>query len=287
MAILAVSYGNRKGEPRLGSVQSRAHEVLKDAPVLEAEEIVFSYDRKPVLRELSMRIFQGEFVGIIGPNGAGKSTLLNLLNGLLLPRKGRILLHQKDLRSYTSNDIARHIATVPQFADIVFPYRVMEIVLMGRHPWLGRFAFEAASDITIAREAIEATDVAQFADRFFAELSGGEKQGVIIARALAQDTPILLLDEPTSSLDLKHQVFIYRLLERMRHEQRKTIVVVSHDINLAALFCERLVLIKDGAVMKEGTPGEIISRELIRQAYETEVEILTDEQGMPFVRLLK
>lgn len=269
------------------SADSKPAETLKDAPVLEAEEIGFSYDQKPVLRGLSVRIFPGEFVGIIGPNGAGKSTLLNLLNGLLLPRQGRILLHQKELRTHTANDIARHIAIVPQFADIVFPYRVMEIVLMGRHPWLGPFAFESASDVAIAQQAMMATDVVHFADRFFTELSGGEKQGVIIARALAQNTPVLLLDEPTSSLDLKHQVFIYRLLDRMRREQGKTIVVVSHDINLAALFCERLVLLKDGVVMKEGTPGEIISRELIREAYETEVEILTDERGMPFVRLLK
>ncbi len=269
------------------SADSKPAETLKNTPVLEAKEIVFSYDQKPVLRGLSVRIFPGEFVGIIGPNGAGKSTLLNLLNGLLSPRQGRILLHQKDLRSYTANDIARHIAIVPQFTDVAFPYRVMEIVLMGRHPWLGPFAFETTRDVAIAQQAIEATDVANFADRFFTELSGGEKQGVIIARALAQNTPVLLLDEPTSSLDLKHQVFIYRLLDRMRREQGKTIAVVSHDINLAALFCERLVLLKDGVVMKEGTPGEIVSRDLIREAYETEVEILTDEQGMPFVRLLK
>lgn len=271
----------------MGSIDSRPAELLKEEPVLEAEEIVFSYDQKPVLRGISLRIFQGEFVGIIGPNGAGKSTLLNLLNGLLSPRRGRILLQQKDLRAYTPNDIARTIATVPQFTDIVFPYRVMEIVLMGRHPYLGPFAFESAGDVAIAQQAMIVTDVAQFADRFFGELSGGEKQGVIIARALSQNTPVLLLDEPTSSLDLKHQVFIYRLLERMQREQKKTVMVVSHDINLAALFCQRLVLIKDGVVMKEGTPEEIISRELIREAYETEVEILTDERGMPFVRLLK
>jgi iron complex transport system ATP-binding protein len=275
------------GDPQVARSDSKPAEALTDAPVLEAEGLTFSYDQKPVLHGLSTRIFQEEFVGIIGPNGAGKSTLLNLLNGLLSPRHGRILLHHNDLRTYTSNDIARHIATVPQFTDIVFPYRVMEIVLMGRHPWLGPFAFESAGDIAIARQAMQSTDVAQFADRFFGELSGGEKQGVIIARAIAQDTPILLLDEPTSSLDLKHQVFIYRLLDRMRHEQKKTIVVVSHDVNLAALFCERLVLLKAGMVMKEGRPEEIISPELIREAYETEVEILRDERGMPFVRLLK
>jgi iron complex transport system ATP-binding protein len=196
------------------------------------------------------------------------------------------LLHGKRLSEYAKRTLATHIATVPQFISIVFPYRVMEIVLMGRHPHLGLFSFESPRDIELARDVMRETSVLEFADRPFNELSGGEKQSVIIAKALAQDTDVLLLDEPTSSLDIKHQIFIYRLLERLRNERGKTIVAVSHDINLASLFCQRVILLKNGRVVREGTPNEVITKPLIEEVYETEVEIVRSGE-VPFIRLKK
>jgi iron complex transport system ATP-binding protein len=254
--------------------------------ILESKDVSFSYDGRPALRGVSMRIAEGDFVGLIGPNGAGKSTLINIFNGLLTPERGEVRLYDKPLAEYTKREIACHIATVPQLISIVFPYRVMEIVLMGRHPHLGLFSFESQRDIALAQDVMRETAVLEFADRSFHELSGGEQQSVIIAKALAQDTEILLLDEPTSSLDIKHQVFIYRLLERLRQVRRKTIVAVSHDVNLASLFCQRLILLKGGAVVREGTPREVITKSIIEEVYETEVDIVSNGTA-PQIRLKK
>jgi iron complex transport system ATP-binding protein len=254
--------------------------------VLQSRDVSFSYDGRPALRGVSLQIAPGDFVGLIGPNGAGKSTLINILNGILSPQRGEVLLHNKPLAAYTRREIALHIATVPQLLSVVFPFRVMEIVLMGRHPHLGLFSFESPRDIAVARQVMRETSVLELADRPFNELSGGERQSVIIAKALAQDAEILLLDEPTASLDIKHQVFVYRLLERLRRERGKTIVIVSHDVNLAALFCQRLILLKHGVVVCEGTPRDVITKPIIEEVYETEVDIISDGDT-PLIRLLR
>ena len=190
--------------------------------LLKSINLSFSYGKRLVLKNINLTFESSEVVGIIGPNGAGKSTLLSLFQGLLFPSQGQILLADKPLISYSRLEIAKKITLVPQFSNLLFPFTVMEVVLMGRHPFQGLFSFEDKNDIKIAETSLKLTDATIFRNRLFNELSGGEKQRVIIARALAQTTQIILLDEPTSSLDIKHQKFIYELLRSLAKNEQKT-----------------------------------------------------------------
>lgn len=253
---------------------------------LKTHNISFAYKEKTVLKNINLSFNGNNLVSIIGPNGAGKSTLLYLLQGILNPISGEIFLNNKSLVNWTRQDLAKEITLVSQFNNLVFPFSVMEVVLMGRHPYQGIFGFDNKDDIEIAVQTLKITDSYMFKDRYFNELSGGERQRILIARALAQATPIMLFDEPTSSLDLKYQKFIYELLKKLVREERKNIIVVSHDINLSSSFSDRIVLLKDGVVFKDGEPQEILKEEILKEIYETEISIEQSKSGPPFVRIL-
>lgn len=211
---------------------------------IQIEHVTFGYGRdEPILRDISFAVRRGVFLAIAGPNGVGKSTLLNIMAGALAPQSGTVLLDAANLRSYGVQEIARRVAVVRQEFVPAFGFSVLETVLMARTPYYGRFGFETRADRELAAQALELTDTARFASRSLTNLSAGERQRVFIARALAQDTPTLLLDEPTSFLDFKHQVKIYDLLKSIQRDKGTTIVAVTHDINLAAQYCDEALLL--------------------------------------------
>lgn len=240
---------------------------------ISLEGVWFRYPERQIFADLNFSLEKGEILGLIGPNSSGKTTLLKIMAGLLPPQKGRVLLNGQDLRSFSRAQVARHIAVVPQEVDMPFSFTVAEIVLMGRAPYLKRLGWEKAHDLKVAQEAIALTDVAGLENRFFWELSQGEKQRVLIARALAQEAQVLLLDEPTSHLDLNHQIEINELMQRLNSEKKLTVLHISHDLNLAAEFSHRLVLLHQGAVYAKGRPEEVLTEENIRRVYEMEVVI--------------
>jgi iron complex transport system ATP-binding protein len=216
--------------------------------IIEVENLSFGYTpQDTILKDMSFEVTPGTFLAIAGPNGAGKSTLLNLLCGTLVPKTGTIRIDAAPVESYSTEALAGKVAVVRQEFVPVFGFTVIETVLVARTPYYGPMGFESKADKEIVAEALEMTDTIQFASRPLVSLSGGERQRVFIARALAQDTAILLLDEPTSFLDLKHQVGIYDLLKAAQLERNKTIVSVTHDINLAAQYCDETLLLEGPA----------------------------------------
>jgi iron complex transport system ATP-binding protein len=258
---------------------------LVPRPALDADDVTFGYvANKPILRDVQFAVARGEFVGILGPNGSGKTSLLRLLAGTLTPSRGRIALDGVDLRELSRLAVARRLAVVPQETNLVFDYTVGEIALMGRYPHLGAFEVEGPTDLAIAREALEATGTRPFEDRPFSSLSGGEKQRVVIASALAQlgslgrngskrADQLLLLDEPTSSLDLAYQLEIASILTTLNRDYGLTIVVATHDLNLAAHVCDRLVLLREGRVFVSGETRHVLTPDLIRAVYGVTVDI--------------
>jgi len=245
---------------------------LEGSEVLRAERVSFGYRRDEVVSEVTLGVRRGETLGIIGPNGSGKSTLIRLLSGVLEPRSGEVRLFGRAMAQHGLRERARAIAVVPQETAVEFPFTVTETVLMGRAPHIGRFAFEADGDLIAARAAMRRTGVLHLAERSLHELSGGERQRVILARALAQDAQILLLDEPAAFLDIRHEVEIYDLLHDLKEEGR-TVVSVLHDLNLAALYCDRIALLKEGRLVALGTPADVITYPTITDVYEIDVYV--------------
>lgn len=256
-----------------------------DHPVLEARDVRFGYTpRGLVLPGASLALDAGAFVGLIGPNGAGKSTLLHLLSGWLRPRGGEVLLEGRPLSSYTAREVALRIAVVPQREEHTFAFSVLDIVLMGRFAHgAGTLGFDGKGDRELALRALALSDLEGFEHRRVSELSGGEYQRVLIARALAQEAPILLLDEPTSSLDLAHQRDLYSLLDRLNREEGRTILVVSHDINAAAAWCHELALLQCGTVVRRGAPRELLLPGILEEAYGVPVSVHETADGPPLV----
>jgi len=238
--------------------------------IIEAENIDFKYDEAEIFKGLSVSVEAGSFLAIAGPNGAGKTTLLNMLCGLLRPMSGVIKIDGKSIKAYNNETLARKVAVVRQEFVPTFGFSVMETVLMARTSHYGTLGFEREADRQIAFEALKATDTADFAQRQLSQISGGERQRVFIARALAQDTPILLLDEPTSFLDLHHQVQIYDLLKKMQAEKGKTIVAITHDVNLAAQYCDQALLMCAGTGYHRGTCREVFSKDRIEEVFGVE-----------------
>ncbi|RPJ70865.1 MAG: ABC transporter ATP-binding protein [Acidobacteria bacterium] len=228
---------------------------------------------------VSLSVAEGDLVGIIGPNGSGKTTLLRLLAGLLRPSSGRVMLGGRDLHSFSRRELARRVAVVPQETRLAFDFTVQEIVLMGRFPHLGPFEMEGRDDVAIAREALRSTGTLDLADRPFATLSGGEKQRVIIAGALAQAAAVMLLDEPTAALDPGYQLEITALLRRLNAERRVTMVVATHDLNRAAALCTDLVLMRAGRVLGGGPTRDALTRENIRRLYDVEADVAFSERA--------
>jgi len=246
--------------------------------LLRAEGVVFGYQHTPVLRDVSMALPAGGFVGILGPNGSGKTTLLRVLAGTVRPARGRVLLDDRDIGSFPRQALARRMAVVPQETHLAFDYTALEVVMMGRYPHLATFEIEGPADFSIARDAMRATGTLALQDRQFDTLSGGEKQRVIVAAALAQisdadEDGILLLDEPTVALDLAYQLELGDLLRDRQRRVPLTIAVSTHDLNFAASLCRTLVLLKDGRVLAAGATDEVLTSEYIRELYDVEADV--------------
>ena len=227
------------------------------------------HDASPefALRDVSVTIAPRSLTGLLGPNGCGKTTLLKLMSGVLKPELGSVRLGQRELRGLSARAIAQQIAVVPQETHPAFDFTVLEMVLMGRHPHLGAFQLEGPDDLAIARESLAATGTARLAHRSYTTLSGGEKQRVVIASALAQKPTVLLLDEPTASLDLGYQLEIASLLKELNRERRVTMVLATHDLNLAASLCDTLVLLREGQVLMQGPTREVLTSATVKQLY--------------------
>jgi iron complex transport system ATP-binding protein len=246
--------------------------------MLQARDVSFSYQRRGasahrVLDRVSIDVERGTIVGLLGPNGSGKTTLVRAIAGMLRPHTGSVLLDGESVSAMARRDLARRLAVVPQETQTTFDFSVIDMVLMGRYPHLGPFELEGLADLDIAREALRATGTAALEARPFATLSGGEKQRVVIASALAQASDILLLDEPTTALDLGYQFEIASLLRRLNRERGTTMVVSTHDLNLAAAVCERIVLLKDGRVIAQGETATTLTAENIRLLYDVDADV--------------
>lgn len=240
----------------------------------QVEDLACGYDGRPVLEAVTFQLHRGDMLGVIGPNGSGKSTLIRSLTGILPLTGGRIDLYGRPLPSYSVRQLSQHVAVIPQQAVIPFAFSALDIVLMGRTPHLKRFQRERPEDLDIALDAMRRTDCLMFRDRPVQELSGGERQRIIIARALAQQPSILLLDEPTSFLDLNHQVEIFDLLRHLCIHDHMAMLCVSHDLNLAAEYCTRLMMLHEGRIFAEGTPADILTHAHIKDVFETEVTVI-------------
>ncbi len=253
--------------------------------MLQAADLWFGYGSEPVLRGVSMEVPPGSFVGIIGPNGSGKTTMLRMLAGTRRPSRGAVTLDGRDVSRLPRTLLARRMAVVPQETHLAFDYSALELVLMGRYPHLGAFEVEGPSDLAIAREAMAATGTLAFQDRPFETLSGGEKQRVVIAAALAQihaphdGNGVLLLDEPTAALDLGYQLEIAALLCELQRTTPIAIVVSTHDLNFAAGLCRALVLLKDGAVLASGPTDDVLTPRRIAALYGVEAEVHRHERA--------
>jgi iron complex transport system ATP-binding protein len=250
--------------------------------MLDAAGVWFGYDqRQPrpstgrhfVLEDVSLSVQRGTIVGLLGPNGSGKTTLLKLLAGTLTAARGDVVLDGAPISTLSRRELARKIAVVPQETHSTFDFSAIEIVLMGRYPHLGAFELEGPDDLAIAREALAATGTAALEHRPFATLSGGEKQRVVIAGALAQASHVLLLDEPTASLDLGFQLDIGALLVRLNRKRGVTMVISTHDLNLAATLCSELVLLKAGRVLAHGPTDRVLSRANVRTLYGVDADV--------------
>ncbi len=242
---------------------------------LKVEGVSLSYGGKNVLDHVSFSVDEGEFFMILGPNGAGKSSLLKLITGIERLHLGEMDIFGRPKKEYSARELAKVVAIVSQHAPADFPFSVAETVLMGRAPHLGLLEYESDHDFKLAEESMAFTDVGQFADRRLDQLSGGERQRVMIARAICQEPKIMLLDEPTTALDPAHQLKIMDLMEKFRQDKKTTIVMVSHDLNLAAMYADRLLLLRDGKTIVTGAPSEVFTREHLAKSYDC--ELLIDE----------
>jgi iron complex transport system ATP-binding protein len=266
------------------------HESFSDMPVelpaFETQRVSFRYNRESdssggehrswVVRNVNVKVRQGEMLGVIGPNGSGKSSFLKLLAGLIRPQEGGIQVFGEPVGTMSRASVARQIAYMPQDVSFDFPFSVTDVVLMGRYPYRAQGAWslvgwERRADFIIAGEAMAMTDVACLADRAVGTLSAGERQRVLLARALAQQPRILLLDEPTAHLDLNHQRDVSRILTKVHGQLGMTVVLVSHDINFASQCCDRIVIMQRGQIVRLGPPHEVIHARNLREIYDCEV----------------
>ena len=255
--------------------------------IIKLEQIGFKYNEHQVLKNVSFEVKRGEFLGILGPNGSGKTTLLNVIDGILIPQEGELWINGTSCNKLKRENLAKIIAVVPQESLMIFPFTVQEIVLMGRAPHLGKWRFEGETDFRIAHQAMEMTDTLSLMNRSMNALSAGERQRVLIARALAQQPQIMLLDEPTAFLDIRHQIDFFDLIKALNKNQTLTVIGVTHDINLASLYCDRIILLRDGRIHCMGSPEEVIAESHIREVYETNVTVDRNPvTGQPRVTLL-
>jgi iron complex transport system ATP-binding protein len=256
---------------------------MEHAPLIETRHLSFTIDGAALLRDIALILRPGEMVGLIGPNGAGKSTLLRVLGGLWSGAAGEVLLAGHSLKTYSAQQIARLVGHVPQSTAMDFAFTVREVVLMGRSPYLGRFQLEGVEDRRVANEAMQAMDVARFADRFVNTLSGGERQRVFVARALAQQPRLLLLDEPTANLDVRHQVDMLEMVTKLAHRDGLAVLMAIHDLDLAAHYCDRLILLHEGQILADDSPEAVLTPDLLSTAFQVQARTFRD----PFTDALR
>lgn len=242
---------------------------------IATENIQVSFHAREILKRISIETRDREFVGIIGPNGSGKSTLLKCIYRILKPDNGAVYLDGEELHSMSVRNSAKKLAVVAQHNYYNFDFSVREVVLMGRAPHKKTLERDNAADYKIVDEALKTVQMERFADRIFSTLSGGEQQRVILARALAQQTPALILDEPTNHLDITHQIMLMELVKNLN----VTVISAIHDLNIAAAYCDKIYVLKDGNLEGYGTPKEVLTPELIRRIYQVETEIVQDSHG--------
>ncbi|MBH0203641.1 MAG: ABC transporter ATP-binding protein [Nitrospira sp.] len=286
--------GGRTGE----TVNHRPLGVIERQHAYDVQSVRFRYQQPAsnaagwILDDVSFQIQAGEVLGIVGPNGSGKTSLLKVLARLVVPQQGRIDLFGDDLATMAQREVACVVGVVPQDTQQLFPFTVAETVLMGRFPhrprdqWTGGFGWESREDLAIAEQAMSTMNIVHLAHRSVTDLSGGERQRTVIARALAQTPKILLLDEPTAFLDLHHQIEIGSVLRRLKDEHGLTIVLVSHDLNLVSQYCDRLLLLDEGRVMRMGSPEDVVEPDVLEVVYRCRV--LVDRHpvsGLPRVTL--
>lgn len=252
--------------------------------MITVRDISYSYATgAPVLKKIAFACERGTITGIIGPNGSGKTTLIKVMAGLLAPDEGTVLIDGGSLANRSVSERSREMTYVAQSEHIPFPFTAFEVVLMGRTPYRSALAFESTEDVAIAHEAMSVTETQDFAARSIFDLSGGERQRVVLARALAQQSKVMLLDEPTASLDIRHKVAFYSVLRRRCRETKLTAIAAMHDINLASLTCDRIVVIKGGRIVSVGNPNDVLTKNIISQVFETDLHIGRDPAGQPFV----
>jgi iron complex transport system ATP-binding protein len=249
---------------------------------IECSGVSFSYGRGDILKDISLTLGRGSMLGILGANGAGKSTLLKVLTGILKPRKGEVLFNKKPLLSLDRKEIAKRIAYIPQDPVFAFPFRVYEVILMGRAPYIGRFEFERETDREATDLAMDTVGIAHLKNRLITETSSGERQLASIARALVQEPDVMILDEPATFLDIRHRSEIMKLLRKLREERGIIIIAATHDIFTALYYFDEIVMIKDGSVFAEGKTDEVVNQENLSSLYETEVSVKR-EGGKVFV----
>lgn len=235
--------------------------------MIEIINLSCSLNGTEVLHNINFNFASSDFLGVVGPNGAGKTTLLRLLSGIIRADKGEVLIDGKDINLMNRRAISRKLALVPQNTYVSFPFTAFEIVLMGRHPYLGRFEREKEADLKKVEQCMQLTKTWHLKDKKVVEISGGELQRVIIAQALVQDTPLLLLDEPTSHLDINNELEILEIISWLNREKSKGVILVSHDLNLVARYCQKLILLKEGEIFMQGGVEEVLTPENIRSVY--------------------
>ena len=253
---------------------------------LEMRNVTLGYDHHPVLQDITLKASPGEMVGLIGPNGCGKSTIIKALSHVIRPSSGRVLVDGRDIKAIPRRELACLVGVVPQLPLLPSTFTAFEIVLMGRNPHLGLFQSEGYRDWAIARQAMEQTGTEPLANRRVNELSGGEIQCLLIARVLVQETKAILLDEPTANLDIGRQVEILDLIKNLCRKNNLTVLAAVHDLNLAAQYCDRLLLINEGHIQAQGTPAEVITDANIKRVYGAENCVYTHPvNGLPTVLL--
>ena len=264
--------------------------------MLQAADVWFAYDKTPVLRAVSLTVPDAGVIGILGPNGSGKTTLLRMLAGTRRPQRGSVTIDGTALTAFSRAELARRMAVVPQETQLAFDYTVAEVTMMGRYPHLRGFEIEGPADVALIEEALASTGTIHLKDRLFATLSGGEKQRVVIAAALAQISTrgtspqrglagagYLLLDEPTASLDLGYQLEVAALLRRLHDERGVSIVISTHDLGLAGTLCDRLIMIRQGEITADGPADEVLTAEHVRRVFGVDAEIIQRPNGQRIV----
>ena len=247
---------------------------MENENAVSVKNLSFSYGAEGILHDINVKIAKGKFYAILGPNGSGKTTLLRNISKALNSGKEKIFIGEKDICLFNSKALAKEIASVPQSTSTEFDFSVFDIVLMGRAPYISRFSTESEDDMKIAQKAMEITNTWYLKHKDINALSGGERQRVIIARAIAQETDIIILDEPISHLDIYHQIEILKAIKELNMEKHITIIAVLHDINLAAAFSDSMILMHEGKVYTQGSPEQILKSEIIKEVYGIEVQII-------------